>query len=215
MKAVVRLVTAIAAVTGLYLAFFYGLHARVPDILTRIITYLSYFTILTNAIIALAMAVPAVAPGSRAGRFLEHPPVRAAIAGYIIVVAAVYHVMLAPVWTPEGLNLAAQIILHTIVPVAFVLDWLVFTRRGKTSWRTALYALALPLLYGAWILGYGAWTGFYPYPFLDVADLGHVRVIANMTVLTLLFICVELAVVAIDKLLAPRRRDSARARART
>jgi len=206
MKNGLRLVTAAVAILGLYLSFTYSLHARIPDLLARSIHFLSFFTILTNGVIALAMALPALAPASAPGRFLDRPPVRTAIAGYIIVVAAVYHVMLAPLWDPKGWNLAAQVILHTIVPIAFLADWLVFSRRGATPWRTGLNALALPVLYGIWTLAHGAATGFYPYPFLDAGELGYGWVFANMGVLTLLFICVELMLVAIDKALAAVQR---------
>ncbi|RIA47510.1 Pr6Pr family membrane protein [Dichotomicrobium thermohalophilum] len=209
MKAGLRLLVAVVAVVGLFLAFNYGLHARIPDLLWRTLHFLSFFTILTNGIIALAMALPVLAPESAAGRFFTSPRVRTAIGGYIIIVAAVYHVMLAPLWDPKGLNLIAQIILHTIVPIAFLLDWLVYTRRGETPWHCALTALILPFLYAAWIFAHGAWTGFYPYPFLDVAELGYGQVLLNMTVLTVLFICVELLLVTIDKGLAALQRGSA------
>jgi len=213
MRAGLRLLIAVVAIIGMYLSFNYSLHARIPDLLARTIHFLSFFTILTNGIIALAMTAPAVAPSSLAGRFFDRPPVRTAIAGYIIIVAAVYHAVLAPLWDPEGLNLAAQIILHTIVPVAFLADWLIFTQRGATPWRTTLQALVLPLLYGVWTLAHGAATGFYPYPFLDAGELGHALVLINMAVLTLLFIAVELALIAIDKALAALQRDTAQRQA--
>lgn len=215
MRAGLRLLSAIIVILGMYLSFNYSLHARIPDLLARTIHFLSFFTILTNGIIALAMAVPTLAPGTRAGRFLDSPPVRTAVAGYIIIVAAVYHVVLAPLWDPKALNLVAQVILHTIVPAVFVLDWLMFTQRGVTPWRTTLNALALPLLYGVWTLAHGAWTGFYPYPFLDAGKLGYALVLFNMAVLTLLFIGVELALIAIDKGLAALQRDTAHRPARS
>ncbi len=213
MKTGLRLVVAVVAVLGMYLSFNHGLHTRVADPAVRIVHFLSYFTILTNGIVALAMALPSLAPRSLAGRFLDRPPVRTAIAGYIIIVAAVYHVMLAPLWEPTGLNLIAQVILHTIIPIAFVLDWLVFTRRGATPWRIGLTALALPLLYGAWTLAHGALTAFYPYPFLDAGEIGHAQVLMNMVALTILFVIVELVLVAIDKGLAALQRGEAQTQA--
>jgi len=40
---------------------------------------------------------------------------------------------------------------------------------------------------------HGAATGWYPYPFLDVADLGYPRVLANIVGLVLVFLILELA----------------------
>lgn len=40
---------------------------------------------------------------------------------------------------------------------------------------------------------HGAATGWYTYPFLDVADLGYPRVLANIVGLVLVFLILELS----------------------
>jgi len=213
-KTSLRLSTASAAIIAMYLSFKYGLHAQNPNPFSRVINYFSFFTILTNGIVALAMALPVLTPSGSPARFLDSPPVRTAIAAYILIVGVVYHLLLAPLWDPEGLNLAAQTILHTIVPIVFVLDWLLYVKHGETPWRIALTGLALPLIYALWTLAHGAWTGFYPYPFIDVSELGYPRVLVNMAGLVLAFVVIKLLLVALDKLLASRGRSSAQMPAR-
>jgi hypothetical protein len=44
-------------------------------------------------------------------------------------------------------------------------------------------------------------TGYYPYPFLDVTQLGYDRVLLNMAVLTAAFAFLGLVLVGIDRML--------------
>ena len=89
--------------------FVIGLHyyliASKPDVtLTEAaIRMLSFFTILTNILVALAMTLPWLAPESKLGVFFSRPSVRTAITCYIIVVSAVYYAILRKLWNPEGL----------------------------------------------------------------------------------------------------------------
>ena len=48
---------------------------------------------------------------------------------------------------------------------------------------------------------HGAVTGFYPYPFLEVTQLGYERVLLNMGVLTAAFAVLGLILVGTDRLL--------------
>jgi len=93
-------VIAVAAVTwfGMALQFYVSaglMRANGHDLVTIIIRYFSYFTVLTNALVALTVTVPLVARGSRAGRYFSLPSVRAAVAGYIAVVGVAYSVLLS------------------------------------------------------------------------------------------------------------------------
>lgn len=56
----------------------------------------------------------------------------------------------------------------------------------------------------AYSLARGPWTGFYPYPFLDVGVLGMPRVLANMAVMSIVFAGLGLALILIDRLLGRR-----------
>ena len=47
----------------------------------------------------------------------------------------------------------------------------------------------------------GSVTGFYPYPFLEVRQLGYERVLLNMGLLTAAFAVLGLILVGIDRLL--------------
>lgn len=168
----------------------------------HVLRFFSFFTILTNTLVALAFTFPAIAPQSAAGRFFARPSVRAAIACYIVVVFAIYHWLLAGLWQPQGWQWVADNLLHTVMPALFVIDWLVFVPKGTLSLRHIPRWLLYPLVYVAFVLVQGALNGFYPYPFIDAAKLGLPMALLNAAGVAAIFALLGLIVVAIDRALA-------------
>ena len=72
-------------------------------VIERTVNYFSFFTILTNILVALAFTGPLIDANRRLARWSASEGVRAAVAMYIVVVGVVYHVLLAPHWKPEQL----------------------------------------------------------------------------------------------------------------
>jgi hypothetical protein len=173
-----------------------------PHLVERTINFFSYFTIVSNILVALALTLPWLAPGSRAGRFFMLPSVRTAIAAYIIIVAVVYHTMLSRLYHPQGLRLACDIILHYVMPPLFVLDWALFVDKRDLSWKLPLHSFALPVVYLIWTALHGAVAGFYPYPFLNVNRIGYEQSLVNIGWLILGFVGLVLALVGIGRLLS-------------
>jgi hypothetical protein len=165
------------------------------------LNFFSFFTILTNLLASAALLVPAVAPNSAAGRFLMRPAVRTAITGYIVIVGVVYYVLLQGLGPRQGLALYLEYVLHYVTPPLFVLDWLLFVPRGETVWKVGFESLGYPAAYLVWTLVHGAATGWYPYPFVDVSELGYPRMLLNSAGLVLAFLALELSLVALDRAL--------------
>ncbi|TDX01898.1 Pr6Pr family membrane protein [Dinghuibacter silviterrae] len=158
--------------------------------------FLSYFTILTNALIAIALTLSALAPGRVP--FFEKASVQTALAGCIISVSLIYHIALAKAWNPQGLQWWTNFLLHDFVPLAWVLHWLFFVPKGRLHWGLPLLWMAYPLAYLAWMMGRGALTGFYPYPFVSVPYHGYAAVLRNLAVLILGWAGGFYALVALD-----------------
>jgi hypothetical protein len=57
-----------------------------------------------------------------------------------------------------------------------------------------------PLAYVAYTLARGAVTNWYPYPFLDVTQLGHLTVLWHVVVLLRGFFGLRLLIIGIDRL---------------
>jgi hypothetical protein len=194
----------LAGVIGLVsVAWLYGLVVLDGGaVLSGTVRYFSFFTILTNLLAAAAMLLPVWAPESRAGIFLNRPAVRTAIVGYIVVVGVVYYALLRNVGNAQGWELFLNQVLHYVLPPMLVLDWLVFVPKHSLPWRTGITCLGFPAVYVVWTLAHGAATGWYPYPFLDVTELGYPQTMANLAGLVLAFLLLELALVAVGRALA-------------
>lgn len=177
-------------------------------LLTRSLQFFSFFTILTNLLAAAALLAPVMAPGTALGRLLGRPGVRTAIAGYMIMVGVVYYLLLVGLSDRQGASLFIEHALHAVTPPLFVVDWLLFVDRRSVDWRVGLRGLAYPLIYLAWTLGHGATSGWYPYPFLDVADLGYARVLGNAAALVAVYIALEAVLAAIGRALPARSTEA-------
>lgn len=177
-------------------------------VLERTINYFSFFTILTNVLVALAFTGPLLDGQRRIARWSASEGVRAAVAMYILMVGAVYHFMIAPYWRPEGLNFWVNVVLHYVMPAAFVIDWLAFAPKGRLRWVDPVKWLAFPLIYAAWTLAHGLATHWWPYGFVNVDQLGLPKVLAIFAGLLVFFLIVGLALVGLDRVMGRTTRDS-------
>ena len=81
--------------------------------------------------------------------------------------------------------------------------WLLFVDKRSLDWRAVPRAMLYPLAYGAWTLAHGAATGWYPYPFVDVVDLGYVQALANMTGLFVVLAVLDATLIAVGRRIGP------------
>jgi hypothetical protein len=163
-----------------------------------IFTYLSFFTILTNLLVAVGLT-SSLWPRSPWGGFFSRPVVTSALAAYIAIVGIGYSLLLRHTWDPEGLQKVADILLHDAVPVMFVGCWLIAFPNARLPWKSVLPWLIYPLVYLCFALSRGALTGRYPYPFIDAAKLGYASALANAAALLVAFLVLGLLVLAIGR----------------
>jgi hypothetical protein len=97
-------------------------------------------------------------------------------------------------------------VLHLIVPVGFVLDWLLFARKGSFRFPYVAVWVIPPLAYLLITLAVATWDGFYPYPFMDAAAIGYGRVAVNAAVLLVGFSVLGAIYVAVDKVMGAMTR---------
>ncbi len=76
-------------------------------------------------------------------------------------------------------------VLHYIMPLAIILDWLLVNLRDPIQFRRALLWLAFPLVYLLYSLIRGPIVGWYPYPFMDPSLHGYLRVILTSVIIAL------------------------------
>jgi len=173
-----------------------------------LIVFFGFFTILTNLLVAVTLTVPLAAPRSAAGRFLARPSVLAAVATSIALVGLGYHVLLREVWTPQGLQWLADILLHYAVPAGFVAWWIVAARKDGIGLASPLTWTVWPIGYFAYALVRGALTGLYAYPFIDVPAIGYPQALLNSLGLLVAFVLLGMVFVAIARVTPARTRRS-------
>jgi hypothetical protein len=122
----------------------------------RFANFFSYFTVLSNLLAALVLVLGACTP-ARAER-----PWLSQLRFFSALNMAIVGLMQA--WI--------NAVLHYLMPVAVVLDWLLAPPAAPLARKALAKALVLPALYLLYTLLRGQLTGWYPYPFLNPAHVG-------------------------------------------
>lgn len=141
------------------------------------IQFFSYFTILTNFLVTIYFTNELV-KGKGIGLFNRQSTI-ASLTVFIMIVGAVYHIALKPIWNPEGFTMVLSEIHHTIVPLGTLIYWLFFKAQYRVRFKSMLLWLIYPLVYISFVIWRGGLSGFYPYPFLNVGELGFNQVLIN------------------------------------
>lgn len=173
---------------------------RTVSVVETVIRYFSFFTILTNLLVALCFTFLLLNPKSKLGIFFSRITSLAAITVYILVVGMVYNLILRFLWAPKGLQLIVDELLHTVIPLLCVIFWWIYVRSKALKWKDAYPWLIYPLVYIFIILIRGAASGYYPYPFIDVNIIGYTKVFVNSGILAVCFLGISLLFIAIGRI---------------
>lgn len=193
---------AIAGWFAIIFQFYLAILNRKLSLPGTIVQFFSYFTILTNLIVAICTTYIAFKLNSTWGRFFSKPGILTAITLYIVVVGLVYNFILRFLWAPQGLQKVVDELLHTLIPLLFLLYWSLFVPKEGLQWKQVFRWLLFPFIYSIYILGRGTFTGLYPYPFMDVVQLGYKSVLINCAYLVIVFLFGALLFVGVGKVMA-------------
>jgi hypothetical protein len=164
--------------------------------------FFTFFTILTNILVALCLTMLLIGPDQG---FFTRPGNQAAIAAYITVVGIVYNIILRSLWAPQGWQLIVNELLHSVIPVYFIVYWLIFSPKTGLQWKNMLGWLAFPMAYLVLIMVRGALSDWYPYPFVDVLTLGYAKVLINSAGMLVFFLLVSAIFIALGRATSKRR----------
>lgn len=190
----------IALVLQLYLIIV-NRTASIPETLLR---YFGFFTILTNILVAASLTLVYVKGISENGHFLTRPKTLTATAVYITIVGLIYNVILRFQWAPEGLAKLVDELLHSFIPVLFIFFWIKFVPKQSIQWKNILPWLIYPLVYLGYTLLRGSFAAWYPYPFINVTDLGYEKVVMNSAMVTVAFLVIAVLFAGIAKAMSKR-----------
>lgn len=168
----------------------------------QFLNFFGYFTIQGNVICVAVFLIAAIVGFSRREQGAALQWVRGAATTYIAIVGIVYNTLLvrADVDTPVPW---ANSVLHVIIPLYAVLDWLFLDDRRPQRWRAVWFVLIYPLVWTGATLARQAYEArpFIPYPFLNIGTLG-----GGVVALYVIGIAVAFVVVALGAWWASRAR---------
>jgi len=194
---------ALVGLFGLVLQYYLLLEATKDLSLGRsTLRFFSYFTIQANVLVVLMLMAFALRP--KIEEWAVHPFERSAIASYIVVVALVYVTTLRELWLPQGAQWLADVLLHYFMPLAYLAFWLVVMRKAGLRWYDPLLWLIYPVFYLGFVLVHGRFTGFFPYPFIDVGKLGYGTMMLNALGIAAAFLASGYVILVVSRLLARR-----------
>lgn len=195
-------VTAVAVLAGLVIeTVLVAGDPRLGSALGRVANLYTYFTIQSNLLVGIAAALVAL------GRTRDAAWFRALFVAALLAIsitALVWHVVLAgPPGALSGAATLGDTLVHTISPALFAVGWLLFGPR-VFSVRAVLLSLVYPLAWLAFTLVRGAIADYYPYPFMDVTDIGYARTVVNLSIVVGLALVIALAFTGVERVLGRR-----------
>jgi hypothetical protein len=177
-------------------------NASVPE---TVIRFFSFFTILTNILVAFSFTSLTGMFGEKWKAFFSKANSFTAVTVYIVVVGIVYNVILRWLQNFTGLQMLVDESLHLIIPLYVLLYWLLFVSPETLEWKAAFKWMLYPLIYCIYVLIRGSFSDFYPYPFMNVNELGYNKVFVNCIYVTLAFFAVSLLLIGVSKLYKKRK----------
>jgi len=100
-----------------------------------------------------------------------------------------------------------SVLFHIILPLMYLLDWILFYEHKKIKWYYPLISVVFPVVYAififirAWFLGFNPDAPYiYPYFFLNLDELGVVGVLKWIGILSLVFIVIGYTIFGLDKI---------------
>jgi hypothetical protein len=151
-------------------------HGHFHPAAARAANAFAFFTIQSNLLVGVATFLLALRLDRSSTRFAV---LRLVGLVAITVTGIVFHAVLAQTLDLKSWDAIGNELVHTVVPVMAAVGWLLVGPRGLVSARIAWLSLLFPVCWLAFTLIRGAIAHWYPYPFIDVTQLGYGRTAVN------------------------------------
>ena len=173
---------------------------------------LVYYTTLSNLlcflfyILLIILNAANLEKGDKVARVF-FPHLKGAFTLMITITMMVYHFMLAGLYTDGDFSFQLQnLILHYIVPIMVIFDWILFDPKQIFRRTDPLYWLSIPILYAVFSLIRAEIGGMlpgrstrYPYFFLDIDEIGWSGVLTYVALFALVFAILGYVIWALDR----------------
>lgn len=174
----------------------------------------TYFTNLSNYLCIGVMVAELVHTARRKedGFVQTAPRLKFVSVTAILLTCLVFNFLLAnqPDRSPAQNVTVTCILFHTVLPLMFAADWILFYRHQVARWTWPLLSAVFPLLFLVYIYTRAALLGFnpdapniYPYFFLNLDTLGLAGVARWIAILLVAFMAFGYLQMGLDRLLKP------------
>ncbi|CAM4387430.1 Pr6Pr family membrane protein [Flavobacterium terrigena] len=161
---------------------------RQAEVTETIIRFFSYFTITTNILVVLYFTSRiSIFKNSFLSKFSKNGNITA-LTAFILVVGLIYQFILRGTWQPTGIQRIVDELLHSVIPLFVFLYWLKFATKTDLIFKDITIWLWYPIGYFIYIIIRGHFSGFYPYPFIHVTEIGYPQVLINSVLVSLFFL---------------------------
>jgi hypothetical protein len=141
--------------------------------------FFSYFTVESNTFASAVLILSGILLTAN-GEPTWLAMLRGAATLYLAITGLLFSLILASL---EGVDPTIlpwdNIVLHYLMPIMMVIDWVVSSPPKRIPFRHGLIWLAFPLIYALYSLIRGYFTQWYPYPFLDPDPRGYTAVVQS------------------------------------
>lgn len=210
---VLRLLAAAAIVVAIAGQFAQS-WSMVPDRGTFIVNFFSFFTILSNALAALALLAGAWLSVTRRVDPEAYQLIRACVVTYMATTFVVYNLLLREISLDQATTVPwSNEILHVWAPLYLVVDWLLAPGRRPIEWGRLWTIAIFPIVWAVYSMIRGAVVGWYPYPFLDPniePGVGYGGVAVYIIAIAAFILLVGAGIIAVSRTPWPYRPAGAR-----
>ena len=159
--------------------------------------FFSFFTIQANLLAVTALFALVLVPRGRRSKMFD--AARGAVVLYMAITGIVFALLLSGLQEELQTTIPwVDFVVHKLMPVALVADWLLDPPRHRLPRATVAAWLAFPLAWIGYTLVRGASVDWYPYPFVDVSRLGYDGVLVRAVVLAVGFALAGAALLWLD-----------------
>jgi hypothetical protein len=173
------IITGFALLTQFYLI----IENRQASITETIIRFFSFFTVLTNTLVALFFITIIFKLKQGPFKILSNQTALTAITTFILIVGLVYQFALRGIWQPTGMQYLIDELLHSIMPLYVLIYWLFTLDKSALELKPVFTWLLYPMFYLLLVFTRGYFSGFYPYPFLNIPEIGLINTLQNMLII--------------------------------
>ncbi len=167
--------------------------------LTRFIDLFGYFTIWSNALVAITVTMLYINTKRNDSRFRW---LRSSSILMITMTGILYHLLIAPTANPQSWNVYTNLFQHYLTPIISILVWLLIGPRNFFNLKMTVSVFAIPTAYLVYTFGRGAIIERYPYGFFDVIEYGYLSVSTTLLFIYIAGYILALLYFALDRALS-------------